>query len=51
MKTNIKGKEYVPVVERVKNFINNISQVPIDTEIVEFGNRISVKATVTLFRN
>lgn len=49
MKTiNIKGKEYVPVVERVKEFHKQYKSGSIDTEIVEFGNRISVKATVTL---
>ena len=48
MKTiNIKGKEYVPVVERVKEAHLQDKEVEIKTEVVEFGNRISVKATVT----
>jgi len=49
MKTiNIKGKEYVPVVERVKEFHNLYKSGSIETEVVEFGTRVSVKATVTL---
>ena len=48
MKTiNIKGKEYVPVVERVKEAHNLDKDVSIVTEVVEFGDRVSVKATVT----
>lgn len=48
MKTiNIKGKEYVPVVERVKEAHLQDKDVSITTEVVEFGTRVSVKATVT----
>jgi len=48
MKTiNIKGREYVPVVERVKEAHNLDKDVSITTEVVEFGDRVSVKATVT----
>lgn len=48
MKTiNIKGKEYVPVVERVKEAHKQDTDISITTEVVEFGTRISVKATVT----
>lgn len=49
MKTiNIKGKEYVPVVERVKEFHKLFPEGMINTEIVsEKENRITVKATVT----
>jgi len=48
MKTiNIKGKEYVPVVERVKEAHAQDKDVSITTEVVEFGTRVSVKATVT----
>lgn len=49
MKTiNIKGKEYVPVVERVKEF-HNLFRGSIETDIKNFeGERISVKATVTI---
>ena len=48
MKTiNIKGKEYVPVVERVKEAHILDKDVSIITEVVEFGDRVSVKATVT----
>lgn len=48
MKTiNIKGKEYVPVVERVKEAHNLDKDVSITTEIVgEYSPRITVKATV-----
>lgn len=47
MKTiNIKGKEYVPVVERVKEAHTLDKDVSIVTEVIEFGERISVKATV-----
>lgn len=47
MKTiNIKGKEYVPVVERVKEAHTQDKDVSIETEVVEFGERVSVKATV-----
>jgi hypothetical protein len=50
MKTiNIKGKEYVPVVERVKEAHKLHDDLQIETDIVEFENeRILVKATVTL---
>ena len=48
MKTiNIKGKEYVPVVERVKEAHKLDENVSITTEIIaEVGNRVSVQATV-----
>jgi len=54
MKTiNIKGKEYVPVVERVKeahNITNGV--VSITTEVLPSqDNRVVVKATVKLFDN
>ena len=49
MKTiNIKGKEYIPVVERVKELHRLHPLVSINTEIVEFGERVSVKATVEI---
>ena len=50
MKTiNIKGKEYVPVVERVKEFHKLYPQGMIETEVVDCGpERVSIKATVTL---
>jgi hypothetical protein len=52
MKTiNIKGKEYVPVVERVKEFHKLHPQGEIKTEIVNEASsdtRIVVKATVSL---
>lgn len=49
MKTiNIKGKEYVPVVERVKELHKIDAKAQISTDVVEFGERISVKAIVTL---
>jgi len=49
MKTiNIKGKEYVPVVERVKEAHYQDKELSITTEIVGTGpERISIKATVT----
>jgi len=50
MKTiNIKGKEYVPVVERVKEAHNLDKDVSITTEMVSFASvseRVTVKATV-----
>lgn len=47
MKTiNIKGKEYAPVVERVKEAHAQDKELSIETEVVEFGNRVSVKAIV-----
>lgn len=49
MKTiNIKGKEYTPVVERVKEFHKLYPQGEITTEIIQTPdlNRIIVKATV-----
>jgi hypothetical protein len=48
MKTiNIKGKEYVPVVERVKEAHVQDKDVSISTEITDqTDTRISVKATV-----
>lgn len=50
MKTiNIKGKEYVPVVERVKEAHIQDKDVSITTEVVNFGEtRISIKATVVI---
>jgi hypothetical protein len=50
MKTiNIKGKEYVPVVERVKEFHKLYPNGQITTEIVDCGEtRVAVKATVKL---
>ena len=50
MKTiNIKGKEYVPVVERVKEFHKLYPQGEIKTEIVSsVDNRVVIKATVTI---
>jgi hypothetical protein len=48
MKTiKIKGKEYVPVVERVKEAHTLDEKVSITTEVVDYGlSRVSVKATV-----
>jgi len=48
MKTiNIKGKEYVPVVERVKEFHKLYPDGEIITEVVSSDDtRVSVKATV-----
>ena len=54
MKTiNIKGKEYVPVVERVKEaHLQNKEGFSIETEVVDQeGARVSVKATVTIGNN
>ncbi len=50
MKTiNIKGKEYVPVVERVKEFHKLFPKGQIDTEIVSNDEiRVVVKATVNI---
>lgn len=49
MKTiNIKGKEYVPVVERVKELHRLYHKVSITTDVVETGERVSVKATVSV---
>lgn len=49
MKTiNIKGKEYVPVVERVKEGHIQDTDISITTEIIEtVDDRVSVKATIT----
>lgn len=49
MKTiNIKGKEYVPVVERVKEFHKNF-RGSIETEITHSDDkRVSVKATIRI---
>lgn len=49
MKTiNIKGKEYIPVVERIKEF-HKLYKGNIVTEIIGTGeNRVVVKATVTI---
>jgi hypothetical protein len=48
MKTiNIKGKEYVPVVERVKEAHKLDPDLSITTEVIDCGiERVSVKATV-----
>lgn len=52
MKTiSIKGKDYVPVVERVKEFHKQYPSGSIETEIISNdGNRIIVKATVKIAR-
>lgn len=49
MKTiNIKGKEYVPVVERVKEAHAQDDNIEIETDIVGIETaRVTVKATVT----
>lgn len=49
MKTiNIKGKEYVPVVERVKEAHRLDQDVEIETDMVGIdSSRVTVKATVT----
>lgn len=49
MKTiNIKGKEYVPVVERIKEAHKLDPNLSIQTDVVDIsGDRISVKATIT----
>lgn len=48
MKTiNIKGKEYVPVVERVKEAHTQDPELSITTEVIDCGeSRVSIKATV-----
>lgn len=47
MKTiQIKGRDYVPVVERVKEAHKLDEQVSITTEVIQNDNRVSVKATV-----
>lgn len=48
MKTiNIKGKEYVPVVERIKEAHKQDADVSITTEIIGDGaERVAIKATV-----
>lgn len=51
MKTiNIKGKEYVPVVERVKELYVLFPEtfIEINTDATYEGDRVSVKATVTI---
>ena len=50
MKTiSIKGKDYVPVVERVKELHKINKNSSIVTEVVRLdGERVSVKATVTI---
>ncbi len=50
MKTiNIKGKEYVPVVERVKEFLKNSKAVSIETEVIQTidASRAIVSAKIT----
>ena len=51
MKTiNIKGKEYVPVVERVKEFHRLNPEGYIETEVTDNNDkRVIVKATVKIF--
>lgn len=47
MKTiNIKGKEYVPVVERVKEFHRLHTDGYITTELIPDASRVIMKATV-----
>lgn len=56
MKTiNIKGKEYIPVVERVKEFHKLYPEGSITTQVLSegdlvlnMGNRVIVKATVNI---
>ena len=51
MKTiNIKGKEYVPVVERVKELHNLFPETvkEVNTEVTVTGDRVMVKATVSI---
>ena len=45
-KIKIKGKEYIPVVERIKEAHKLSEDLEIVTEVVEFGERVSVKATI-----
>ena len=46
---NIKGKEYVPVVERIKELHKLFPNATINTEIIDCGeNRVVVKATIDL---
>lgn len=49
MKTiNIKGKEYITVNERLKEFRNNFKDYSLTTEIVELGaDNCTMKATIT----
>ena len=49
MKTiNIKGKEYVQVNERLKEFRNNFKDYSLTTEIIELGaDNCTMKATIT----
>lgn len=49
MKTiNIKGKEYITVNERLKEFRNNFKDYSLTTEIVELGSdNCTMKATIT----
>jgi hypothetical protein len=52
MKTiNIKGKEYIPVVERVKEFHRLYPNGSIETEVISNdASRVIVKATVRPFK-
>lgn len=45
---NIKGKEYVPVVERVKEFHKLNTKGTIQCSYVQVGERVEAKAIVTL---
>lgn len=49
MKTiNIKGKEYITVNERLKEFRNNFKDYSLTTEIIELGqDNCTMKATIT----
>lgn len=53
MKTiNIKGKEYITVNERLKEFRNNFKDYSLTTEIVELGqDYCTMKATITDDKN
>lgn len=49
MKTiNIKGKEYVPVVERVKEFHRLNPKGTIECTYIQVGDRVEAKAIITL---
>jgi hypothetical protein len=52
MKTiNIKGKEYVPVVERVKELHRLHEDCDVETQIVDCGvERVAVKAKITIYQ-
>lgn len=47
MKTiNIKGKEYVPVVERIKEAHKIDKDISITTDVIDSPQRVTVRATV-----